>query len=82
MNVTSGLTDAQRYIKIKEQMALANRKWASNNKQKVNELARNNYNKNKDNPEFRKRQVEKTQRAYAKRKAKVLEAKTQVVLEI
>ena len=40
--------------KIKQQLSKANFKYRSKNKDKINQLAKNYYNKNKDNEEFKK----------------------------
>jgi hypothetical protein len=79
---TTTLSDAERFAKLKEQLAKANQKWRANNKEKVNEISKNYYERNREDPEFRKKQSEKAMRAYHKRKAREFEENTLLVIEI
>ena len=48
-------------------MKRANKKYRETHKEKINEIARNFYNKHKDNEEFKKANREKAKRSYEKK---------------
>ena len=60
--------------KIKEQFAKGNLNYRLKNKEKINQLAKNYYNKNKDNEEFKQKLRDRSRAYYQKKKASKLDS--------
>ena len=58
--------------KIKEQMAIGNLNYRKKNRDKINQLAKNYYNKNKDNEEFKLKMRQRAKAYYQKKRAQDL----------
>jgi hypothetical protein len=56
----------ERLQKYKDNLKKAQKKYRENNKEKINEIARNYYNRNKDNEDFMKKQCEKSKKSQKK----------------
>jgi argininosuccinate lyase len=71
-----------KYKKYKEVMAIANRKYRQTHKEVVNKIAKAYYDRNKDNEDWRKKQCEKSKRAYLKKKDKDFKENTLITIEL
>ena len=70
----------QRYKRIQASMAKANKKYRENNKEIVNKIAKDYYNRHKDDEAWREKQREKAKKAYYKKKEKLHQENTLVVI--
>jgi hypothetical protein len=61
--------DLKKFAKYKQSMKKAQIKYRENNRELINKISRDYYNRNKTNPEWLKKQSEKSQRSYQKKKA-------------
>jgi hypothetical protein len=71
-----------KYKRYKEVMATANRKYRQSHKEVVNKIAKAYYDRNKDNEDWRKKQCEKSKRAYLKKKEKDFKENTLITIEL
>lgn len=60
---------ADKFAKYKQSIKKAQIKYKENNRELINKIARDYYNRNKTNPEWLKKQSEKSQRSYQKKRA-------------
>jgi hypothetical protein len=72
----------EKFKRYKNIMAQANKKYRENNKEKVNKIAKAYYDRHKDDEEWRKKQCEKSKRAYLKKKEKVKEENTALIIQL
>ena len=60
--------DLKKFAKYKQSMKKAQIKYRENNRELINKISRDYYNRNKTNPEWLKKQSEKSQRSYQKKR--------------
>jgi hypothetical protein len=72
----------EKYKRYKTIMAQANKKYREANKEKVNKIAKAYYDRHKDDEEWRKKQCEKSKRAYLKKKEKVKQETTALTIQL
>lgn len=60
--------DLKNFAKYKQSMKKAQIKYRENNRELINKISRDYYNRNKTNPEWLKKQSEKSQRSYQKKR--------------
>ena len=73
---------AEKFKKYKKQMAKAHIKYRENNRELINKISKAYYDRNKENPEWKAKQCEKSKRAYEKKKAKEYLEKTIFTVEL
>lgn len=71
-----------RYNKMRENLRKACRKYSEAHKEKINEIARNYYKKHKDNPEYKRKNREKSKASYYRRKEEEKEKQADCVLNL
>jgi len=67
---------ADKFKKYKQSLAKAQIKYRENNRDLINKIARDYYDRHKSNPEWRQKQSEKSKRAYTKKRDKEYIEKT------
>jgi hypothetical protein len=71
-----------KYNRHRDIMAQANKKYREANKDKVNKIAKAYYDRHKDDDAWRKKQCEKSKRAYLKKKEKVKQENTALIIQL
>jgi hypothetical protein len=73
---------ASRYNKYRDSMAKAHAKYRESNREKINAIAKHYYDTHKEDAEWKKRQSEKSKRAYYRKKQKDFTENTLIEVQL